>query len=340
MGGPGHEAQDRPTAAPGAVHSIVDAEARLEVRALDGGPLGPPPGLGTILLGVHRAGPLPRSGLEVFDVLLSADPAAPAPWVGVAPGDLEAAITALQVMVAIRPVASLALTQVLRLSLTLSFEAALTVESLAYSMLLAGCEFRDWRRENPVRNRPASDAPRVRLDRDGDTLVIALSRPDARNAVDARMRDELVEALEFAAIDPGAPPVRLVGDGAAYCAGGDLDEFGTASDPAAAHVVRMARSPARLAYLQRDRLHARLHGACIGAGIEIPAAAGRVTARPDSWFQLPEVAMGLIPGAGGTATLPRRIGRHRTAWLALTGARLDAAHALEWGLIDAMEHDG
>ncbi|MGB7052901.1 MAG: enoyl-CoA hydratase/isomerase family protein, partial [Acidimicrobiales bacterium] len=49
---------------------------------------------------------------------------------------------------------------------------------------------------------------------------------------------------------------------------------------------------------------------------------------------LPEVAMGLVPGAGGTASLPRRIGRHRTAWLALTGYWLDAPVALRWGLVD------
>jgi enoyl-CoA hydratase/carnithine racemase len=51
-------------------------------------------------------------------------------------------------------------------------------------------------------------------------------------------------------------------------------------------------------------------------------------------MQLPEVGMGLIPGAGGTATLPRRIGRHRTAWLGLTGQAIDAATGLAWNLVD------
>jgi enoyl-CoA hydratase/carnithine racemase len=57
-------------------------------------------------------------------------------------------------------------------------------------------------------------------------------------------------------------------------------------------------------------------------------------ARPDTVIGLPEVAMGLIPGAGGTVSLPRRIGRHRTAWLALTGRTIDAPTAREWGLVD------
>ena len=84
------------------------------------------------------------------------------------------------------------------------------------------------------------------------------------------------------------------------------------------------------------RVRAELHGACVGAGIELPAFASRVVAREDAFFQLPELSMGLIPGAGGTVSLPRRIGRQRTAWLALTGARLEAATALDWGLVDEL----
>ncbi|HRD62678.1 MAG TPA: enoyl-CoA hydratase/isomerase family protein, partial [Nocardioides sp.] len=77
-------------------------------------------------------------------------------------------------------------------------------------------------------------------------------------------------------------------------------------------------------------------GACIGAGIEIPAFAETVVATPDAWFRLPELSMGLVPGAGGTVSIPRRIGRWRTAWLLLTGRDLAAATALEWGLVDVV----
>jgi enoyl-CoA hydratase/carnithine racemase len=77
-----------------------------------------------------------------------------------------------------------------------------------------------------------------------------------------------------------------------------------------------------------------VHGACIGAGIEVPAFAGRVLAAPDAYVMLPEVSMGLVPGAGGTVSITGRIGRWRTAWLALTGSRLDAHTALSWGLVD------
>jgi enoyl-CoA hydratase/carnithine racemase len=82
------------------------------------------------------------------------------------------------------------------------------------------------------------------------------------------------------------------------------------------------------------RARAEVQGACVGAGVELAAWAADVVAAEDAFFRLPEVAMGLIPGAGGTVSLPRRIGRQRTAWLAITGSRLDAATARAWGLVD------
>jgi enoyl-CoA hydratase/carnithine racemase len=175
----------------------------------------------------------------------------------------------------------------------------------------------------------------VLLDRDEDTLTITLNRPERHNAYSTAMRDALIEGLELARLDPSITEVRLRGAGPSYCAGGDLAEFGTAS-PAAAHLVRLARSAGRLVHELRDRVTVDVHGACIGAGVEIPSFAGRVNARPDAFFQLPELAMGLIPGAGGTVSLTARIGRWRTAYLALTADRIPADTALAWGLVDAI----
>ena len=79
-----------------------------------------------------------------------------------------------------------------------------------------------------------------------------------------------------------------------------------------------------------------LHGACIGAGIELPAFAERIIATPDTVFRLPEVEMGLIPGAGGCVSITKRIGNQRTNWLAISGTELSAEQALAWGLIDAI----
>jgi enoyl-CoA hydratase/carnithine racemase len=74
----------------------------------------------------------------------------------------------------------------------------------------------------------------------------------------------------------------------------------------------------------------------VGSGLELAAFAGRLTAAPDAWFQLPEVAMGILPGFGGCVSIPRRIGRQRAAALMLSGQRVRAAVALGWGLVDAV----
>jgi enoyl-CoA hydratase/carnithine racemase len=134
--------------------------------------------------------------------------------------------------------------------------------------------------------------------------------------------------------DPAIREIVLRGAGPAFCSGGDLDEFGTLPDPASAHAIRSTRNAGRLLAACAGRLRAEVHGACVGAGIELPAFASRVVAREDSYFQLPELSLGLVPGAGGTVSIPRRIGRQRTAWLALTGRHLDVRSALAWGLVD------
>jgi len=305
--------------------------AIVELGRADTAPTGP----GVVRVGVDRDGKLPGDALEAFDILLTAAPNPPRPWVSAAGDSLDAASALLAEQIARQPTAAAAAAQVLRATLKLSFDEALTLESLAYSMLLASDGFRAWRAATPPRDRPDDGAPRVRIEEQGGALVIRLTRPERRNAFDARMRDELTEALAFAAGHPDAPPVVLRGAGPAFSAGGDLDEFGRADDVGLAHLIRTLRSPAGLVHGLGDRIAARLHGACVGAGIEVPAAAARITAAPGAVFRLPEVSMGLIPGAGGTASIPRRIGRHRAAYMAISGAEIDLPTALAWGLVDA-----
>jgi enoyl-CoA hydratase/carnithine racemase len=113
-----------------------------------------------------------------------------------------------------------------------------------------------------------------------------------------------------------------------------LEDFGTATDLALAHLIRTQQSAAARIYELDDRIRVELHGAVIGAGLEMAAAAGTIAAAPSTWFQLPELSMGLIPGAGGMASLPKRIGRHRTAFMLLSGIRIGVAKTVEWGLVD------
>lgn len=310
----------------------------LSITELDGEP---PPArqqvAGRLTMAVHRRGPHPADGLDAFDLTLSSVAGGAAPWVFIPADRLEAEIAALADVVERQPLAAAVAAQVLRGSLKLSLDEALVQESLGYSMLLASAPFKAWRTQRPRRAARQDDADRVDLFRDEGVLHIRLNRPAARNAVDARMRDALVEALEFATLDPEETPVLLSGEGPSFCAGGDLDEFGRSADPGAAHTIRVLQSAARLVAGLGERLTVRLHGACVGAGIEMPAAAAHVVARPGATFRLPEVAMGLIPGAGGTATIPRRIGRQRACYMAVSGREIDLATGLAWGLIDAVD---
>jgi hypothetical protein len=264
----------------------------------------------------------------------AAHPAAPACDVILAPHDPT--IDSLLETAERHPLASVALAGLLRGAEARSTDDGLLAESAVYSSLQAGPEFVAWRASRP-RKPLRDDGDAVELTRDGGRLDITLVRPTVRNALNTTMRDQLVDAFRLVAADPSITEVHLRGAGPAFCAGGDLDEFGSFPDVVTAHLVRLQQSVGRAIDAVRGRVTAHLHGACIGSGIELPAFAGRVLAHADTVIGLPEVTLGLVPGAGGTVSLPRRIGRHRTALLALGGLQLDAPTALAWGLVDELE---
>lgn len=296
-----------------------------------GAPLSAPPPH-AVRVAVDRAGALPPLDPAWFDALVTTAPDAPAPWVSVAPARLDAQLAAVRRTVAAAPIASATLARVLRIGAGLDFAAALELESLAYSTLLGGGEFARWLAGNTARGADTAPAP-VRYDRDGEVVTLTLASPGNRNAMTAPMRDALYEALANVIDDPTEPRVVLRGAGKCFSTGGHLPEFGSARDLALAHAVRTLRSPARLLHDLGARAEARVHGACIGSGIEVPAAAAHRVGAADTVIQLPELAMGLIPGAGGTVSVGRAVGRHRLMWLALGGFRLGAAQALAWGLL-------
>ena len=211
-------------------------------------------------------------------------------------------------------------------------------ESLAYSTLQGGPEFARWLVERgPVRMPDIADP--VQAQRDGNTLRIAFNRPQRHNAFSTDARAALLEALTVAELDPSVDEVVLTGNGPSFCSGGDLAEFGTLTDPASAHLARTRYSPALMLDGLSTRLgqacRAEVHGQVLGSGLEMAAFCGRVVSRPDAVFGLPELSLGLIPGAGGTVSVTRRIGRWRTAYLVLSGQRVDVDTALIWGLVDA-----
>jgi len=210
-------------------------------------------------------------------------------------------------------------------------------ESLAYSTLQAGPEFAQWLAERGPANMPGIADP-VQAERDDNTLRVAFNRPQRHNAFSTDARAALLEALTVAQLDPSLDEVVLTGNGPSFCSGGDLAEFGTFSDPASAHLARTRYSPALVLDALAARLgqacRAEVHGQVLGSGLEMAAFCGRVVSRPDAVFGLPELSLGLIPGAGGTVSVTRRIGRWRTAYLVLSGLTIDVKTAVDWGLAD------
>ncbi|MCV7177686.1 enoyl-CoA hydratase/isomerase family protein [Mycolicibacterium sphagni] len=214
---------------------------------------------------------------------------------------------------------------------------AIITESLAYSTLQAGPEFARWLAERGPATLPDIPDP-VLAERDGGTLQILFNRPSRHNAFSTDARALLLEALTVALLDDTVTEVVLGGNGASFCSGGDLGEFGTFADPAAAHLARTRHSPALALDEVTRRLgracRAEIHGRALGSGLEMASFCGWVSCQPDAVLGLPELMLGLIPGAGGTLSITRRIGRWRTAYLVLSGRTIGPATALEWGLVD------
>jgi enoyl-CoA hydratase/carnithine racemase len=264
---------------------------------------------------------------------LDRDPGEIPQLVDLAPEEGVATIDDVLRAVEVNPVAATSLCLLLRQSPG-SLHDALAAESAVFSLLQAGPEFTSWRAAQPTAARPPDVDPPVRIDRAGNRLDIVLDRPRFRNALNRAMRDGLLEALALAAADPSLTDVVLRGAGPSFSSGGDLGEFGTFTDPASAHLVRLATSIGRALDALGPRLLVEVHGPCAGSGVELPAFSRRVVARADFTAALPEVSLGLIPGAGGTHSITQRIGRQRMALLAVSGATIDATTARRWGLVD------
>jgi enoyl-CoA hydratase/carnithine racemase len=259
------------------------------------------------------------------------------------------------------PRAAAVVVQLLRSLEGLPVDRALRLESMCYGLLQGSAEHQEWlaarvvavREPVPARAGPpavasapermpaatpdAAPAGALEIERHGSTLQLVINRPWAHNAIDCSLRDQLFEAFTIATLDSEVRSINLRSVGPTFSVGADLDEFGTTRDPATAHLIRSRTLPALAIARHTGILDVHVQGACVGSGLEMAAFAGRVTASARAWFQLPELAMGLIPGAGGCVSVPRRIGRQRAALMILSGRRISAPTALRWGLIDAIQ---
>ena len=169
--------------------------------------------------------------------------------------------------------------------------------------------------------------------KDGPVAHISLNRPQALNAYNIQMRDDFSGALEAVQEDPEVRSLLITGQGRAFCAGADLNEFGTAPSQAIARQVRWERDVWGQLLGLAIPVVAAVHGYCIGSGVEIALLCDLRIAAEDTIFAMPEVQLGMIPAAGGTQTLPRCIAQSAALDILLTGRRLDASEALSLRLL-------
>jgi enoyl-CoA hydratase/carnithine racemase len=173
----------------------------------------------------------------------------------------------------------------------------------------------------------------LRYERRGALAIVSLDRPDCLNAYSVAMRDELHAVLAAADVDPAVRVLVLRGRGPAFSTGGDLREFGSAPSPFIARQVRWQRDVWGQLLRLRAITVAAVHGLAVGGGMEMALLCDLCLAADDTRFALPETGRGMMPGVGGTQTLPRRIGTGRALDLVLTGRWLDARAAAALGLV-------
>ncbi|MBB3995225.1 3-hydroxyacyl-CoA dehydrogenase [Sulfitobacter undariae] len=164
----------------------------------------------------------------------------------------------------------------------------------------------------------------------GPVAVLRIQNPPV-NALSQAVRQGLSEAMDRAEADADIKAVVIVGDGRAFIAGADITEFGKPPmEPNLPDLCsRIEASPLLVI--------ASMHGVSLGGGLEVALSAHYRIAQPDARVGLPEVHLGLLPGAGGTQRLPRLTGAAKGIEIMTSGGQVKAAAALEMGIIDKIE---
>jgi 3-hydroxyacyl-CoA dehydrogenase len=167
----------------------------------------------------------------------------------------------------------------------------------------------------------------------GDVAVLTLNSPPV-NALSATVRDGLRRGVEAANADPAARAIVLICAGRTFIAGADIAEFGKPpSDPRLPDVLETIENAGK-------PVIAAVHGTALGGGFEVALTAHYRVAAASAKFGLPEIKLGLIPGAGGTQRLPRLIGVEKALEVILSGAPFSAREAKDWGVVDALVEEG
>lgn len=252
------------------------------------------------------------------------------------PDPYEAART-IRDNAAAHPSAALALDTLLRINASASVREGIIAESLAFTLLLAGDDHRRWRAENRSRLESHGQAPpgsALVCSADGRVRHLGLDWTRGCEGIDVHVQESLRHALAHLA--PKYDEVVLRALGADFSPLFVPDPLPPGEDIPTAHMLRLGRHVGAAAHCIRDRLVAQVRGSCVGVGLEVAGFAHRLEASPDATFALPQLHLGLIPGAGGTVSLTRRMGRWRVAYLAFSALPVDAATALRWHLVDEL----
>ena len=171
------------------------------------------------------------------------------------------------------------------------------------------------------------------LTREGDIAVLTINSPPV-NALSAEVRSGLRDGALEAAADPAVKAIVLICAGRTFIAGADIAEFAEPSKGASVPEIQNA--------LEKNPkpIIAAIHGTALGGGFEVALTCHYRVAVPSAKFGLPEIKLGLIPGAGGTQRLPRLSGVENALNTILSGTPFDAKQALEWGVIDTVVEEG
>ncbi|RCW73967.1 3-hydroxyacyl-CoA dehydrogenase NAD-binding domain-containing protein [Pseudorhodoferax soli] len=168
---------------------------------------------------------------------------------------------------------------------------------------------------------------------EGDIGVLTLSYPPV-NALSQVMREAIVEGMREANANPAVKAIVLICDGRTFLAGADITEFGK---PPKAPSLREAQDQIEGA---SKPVIAAIHGTALGGGLEVALCCHYRVAVPSAKCGLPEVHLGLLPGAGGTQRLPRIVGVEKALDMILNGSHVPARKCLEMGLVDALVPEG
>ncbi len=173
----------------------------------------------------------------------------------------------------------------------------------------------------------------VRSKDDGRVRILTLDRPDARNALSAQLRTDLVEALKAAESDPSVGAIVLTGAGSAFAAGADLKELLARNTEEQRHFLQPPHIYSTVEGLAKPVI-AAVNGHALGAGLELATACDLRVVAAEAKLGQPEVSLGLIPGGGGTQRLARLVGPGNATRLVLTGEPVTGEEAGRLGLAD------